>query len=71
MKEDLENKSLLVIKQKRLSVSELRNFKGLGNLSDDEAESAISTIEQFAMLMFEMFKKDKALKESLKAIDSK
>lgn len=71
MKEDLENKSLLVKKQKRLSVSELRNFKGLGNLSDNEAESAISTIEKFAILMFEMYKKDKALKENLNTIDSK
>lgn len=53
-------------KQKRLTVSELRNFKGLGNLSDDDAESAISTLEKFSLLMFEMYKKDKALKEKLK-----
>lgn len=53
-------------KQKRLTVSELRNFKGLGNLSDDDAENAISTLEKFSLLMFEMYKKDKALKEKLK-----
>ena len=53
-------------KQKRLMVSELRNFKGLGNLSDDDAENAISTLEKFSLLMFEMYKKDKALKEKLK-----
>jgi len=53
-------------KQKRLTVSELRNFKGLGNLSDDDAENAISTVEKFSLLMFEMYKKDKALKEKLK-----
>lgn len=53
-------------KQKRLTVSELRNFKGLGNLSDDDAENAISTLEKFSLLMFEMYKKDKALKENLK-----
>jgi hypothetical protein len=53
-------------KQKRLTVSELRNFKGLTNLSDEDAESAISTLEKFSLLMFEMYKKDKALKENLK-----
>ena len=53
-------------KQKRLTVSELRNFKGLSNLSDEDAESAISTLEKFSLLMFEMYKKDKALKEKLK-----
>ena len=53
-------------KQKRLTVSELRNFKGLGNLSDDDTENAISTLEKFSLLMFEMYKKDKALKEKLK-----
>lgn len=71
MDEHIENKSLLMKKQKRLSIAELRNFKGLSGLSDDEAESAISTIESFALLMFEMYKKDKALKESLKVIDNK
>lgn len=53
-------------KQKCLTVSELRNFKGLDNLTDDEAEAAISTLEKFSLLMFEMYKKDKALKEKLK-----
>lgn len=71
MKEGEENKSASSKKQKRLTVSELRNFKGLGHLSEDEAESAISTLEKFSLLMFEMYKKDKALKESLKHIDNK
>ena len=53
-------------KQKCLTVSELRNFKGLDSLTDDEAEAAISTLEKFSLLMFEMYKKDKALKEKLK-----
>lgn len=53
-------------KQKRLTVSELRNFKGLTNLSDEDAESAISTLEKFSLLMFELYKKDKALKEKFK-----
>jgi hypothetical protein len=55
-------------KQKRLTVSELRNFKDLGNLTEEEAEDAISTLEKFSLLMFEMYKKDKALKEQLKKV---
>ena len=66
MKEDLEHKSTPIKKQKRLTVSELRNFKGLNHLSEDEAESAISTLEKFSLLMFDMYKKEKALKEKLK-----
>jgi len=69
MKDEIENKSTPNKKQKRLTVSELRNFKGLDHLSEDEAESAISTLEKFSILMFEMYKKDKALKENLKIID--
>lgn len=71
MKEDIEHKSSPIKKQKRLTVSELRNFKGLDHLSENEAESAISTLEKFSLLMFEMYKKEKALKESLKAMDNK
>lgn len=70
MKEDLEHKSTTNKKQKRLTVSELRNFKGLDHLSEDEAENAISTLEKFSLLMFEMYKKEKALKENLKAMNN-
>ena len=65
MEEDLIHKQQPK-KQKCLTVSELRNFKGLGGLSDEEAKEAISTLEKFSLLMFEMYKKDKALKEKLK-----
>ena len=71
MKEDLEHKSTPNKKHKRLTVSELRNFKGLDHLSEDEAENAISTLEKFSLLMFEMYKKDKALKENLKTNNNK
>ena len=53
-------------KRKCLTVAELKNYKGLDNLTDDEAENAISTLEKFSLLMFELYKKDKALKESLR-----
>jgi hypothetical protein len=67
MEEDSEHKQQSK-KQKRLTVSELRNFKDLGNLTEEEAEDAISTLEKFSLLMFEMYKKDKALKEQLKKV---
>ena len=67
MEGDSEHKQQLK-KQKRLTVSELRNFKDLGNLTEEEAEDAISTLEKFSLLMFEMYKKDKALKEQLKKV---
>jgi hypothetical protein len=31
-------------KQKRLTVSQLRSFKGLENLSEEEAEAGIATL---------------------------
>ena len=65
MEDDSINKQIPK-KQKCLTVSELRNFKGLEGLSDDDAKEAISTLEKFSLLMFEMYKKDKALKEKLK-----
>jgi hypothetical protein len=65
MEEKSENTSDPHKKQKRLTVSELRNFKGLSHLSDEEAENAIATLEKFSLLMFEMYKKEKALKERL------
>jgi hypothetical protein len=71
MEDTSENTSEPHKKHKRLTVSELRNFKGLSHLSDEEAENAIATLEKFSLLMFEMYKKDKELKESLKKKEGK
>jgi hypothetical protein len=42
----------------QLTPDELRKEKGLENLSDQEAEEAIRTIEKFTDLMFKILKED-------------
>jgi hypothetical protein len=44
-------------KQKRLTVSQLRSFKGLENLSEEEAEAGIATLEKLSVLFYELFQK--------------
>lgn len=44
-------------KQKRLTVEELKQFKGLEELSEAEANVAIDTLEKYALIMYEMYKK--------------
>ncbi|MDI9342431.1 MAG: hypothetical protein QM534_17805 [Sediminibacterium sp.] len=53
-------------RQKRLTVEELKQYKGLENLSEQEANEAIDTLEKYALLMYELFKKDQELKERIK-----
>jgi hypothetical protein len=45
-------------KHKRLSISELKRLSGK-DFSDESAEDTINSIEQFAFLMYELFKKEK------------
>ena len=45
-------------KQKRLTIDQLRCFKGLENLSDDEAEGCIDTMQSLSILFFELFQKN-------------
>lgn len=44
-------------KQKRLTVEELKQFKGLEELSEAEANAAIDALEKYALIMYEMYKK--------------
>lgn len=60
---DMDNKNK---RQKRLTVEELKQHKGLENLSEQEANEAIDTLEKYALLMYELFKKDQELKERIK-----
>lgn len=60
---DMDNKNK---RQKRLTVEELKQYKGLENLSEQEANEAIDTLEKYALLMYELFKKDQELKERIK-----
>lgn len=45
--------------KKRLSIAQLKNFKGLENLSDDEAEAGITSLEKLSVLFFELYQKSK------------
>jgi hypothetical protein len=55
-------------KKKRLTISELKEFKGYDNVSDEEAEYAISSLEKISILFMELFQAkkvemEKAIKE--------
>lgn len=50
---------------KRLSINELKKFKGLEYLSDEQAEESIKSLESISILIFEMYKKNKLLKEKI------
>lgn len=45
-------------KHKRLSISELKKISGK-EYSDESAEDVIHSIEQFAYLMYQIYKKEK------------
>jgi hypothetical protein len=38
-----------------LTIEKVREFKGFENVSNDEAEKIISTLEQFAMIAYEQY----------------
>jgi hypothetical protein len=44
-------------KQKRLTIVQLRGFSGLENLSEEDAESAIATLEKLSVLFYELYQK--------------
>lgn len=55
---------------KRLTIDELKKHKGLEHLSDKQAEESIKSLESISILLYEMYKKNKLLKENQnKALD--
>lgn len=46
-------------KYKKLSINELRSFKGFENFTEEEAENAIKTLESLSVLFYELFMKEK------------
>jgi hypothetical protein len=47
---------------KRLSIEELRSYEGCENYTDEEADEVIDSLEQFAIIMYNLYmetKKDK------------
>jgi hypothetical protein len=46
-------------KKKRLTISELKGFKGYENATNEEAEYVISSLEKISILFFELFQHKK------------
>ena len=48
------------IKWKRLTVERIKKEKGLENLTDEEANEVIDTLEQYSIVMFKSWQKEQA-----------
>lgn len=46
-------------KKKRLTIAELKGFKGYDKVSDEEAEYVISSLEKISILFLELFQTKK------------
>ena len=53
---------------KRLTIAELRNFKGFENYSDEEAEKTIDTLEKLSILFYELYMKKKQTEKNLRLL---
>ncbi len=53
-------------KKKRLTIAELRTFKGYENVTDEEAEFAIASLEKISIVFFELFQKKKKEMEKIR-----
>ncbi len=52
-------------KYKRLTIDELRSCKGFENVSDEEANNIVEALEKLSILFYELYHKQKALKQKL------
>ncbi len=52
---------------KRLTITELKNYKGFENYSDEQAEETITTLEQLSVLFYQLYMKQKQPEKSLTA----
>lgn len=46
-------------KKKRLTIAELRTFKGYENTTQEEAENVIDSLEKFSLLVISLYQKKK------------
>ena len=46
-------------KKKKLTIAQLKSFKGYENVSEDEAEDTIATLEKLSSIFFELYLKKK------------
>ena len=52
---DGSNESTTQNVRKRLTVYELRKFKGLENLTDEVAEETINSLEEYAVIIYSIY----------------
>lgn len=62
MSEEVEKKK----GYKRLSIEELRSFKGCEHYTDEEAEEIIDTLEQMTVVLFKLYQKNKKIEDNEK-----
>ena len=55
-------------KHKRLSVAELKNCMGFENYTDEQAEETIKSLEKLSILFYELYMKQKQMKQKLTLI---
>jgi hypothetical protein len=51
---------------KRLTIAELRNFKGFEGYTDEQAEEAINTLEKLSLLFYKLHMKNKEVGKTFK-----
>ena len=54
----IENYSVAGKKFKRLTIEELKTFKGFENYSDEQAEQTIQTLVNLSLIFFDLFQKE-------------
>ena len=55
-------------KHKRLTIAELRNFKGFENYTEEQAEETIRSLEKLSILFYQLYKKQQERKGNFKNI---
>lgn len=53
-------------KHKRLTIAELRNFKGFEAYSDEQAEETIKTLEKLSILFYKLHMKQRQVDENFR-----
>ena len=66
-KTNLTNKflSMEAKKKKRLTIAQLRGFKGYEDISEEDAENTIATLEKVSSIFFELYLKKKREAEQI------
>ncbi len=55
-------------KHKRLTVEQLKTFKGFENYTEEQAEETIKTLETLSIVFYRLFSKEKIIKKKITII---